>query len=169
MITVPGELGRDFCDRHLKPSRRDILKVGGASMLGFSLGSMFEAQAAAAQGGAAHGGGPGWGKAKNIITGGLMWAVLDMEDRWHVFFNQKNGPLGNEVETLEAVMNRSETIDVQFYLRNPGWKNPSRSSYALWIEEVGAPELNLEDVKELTGKPAEPKKPGAGFFGIPIE
>jgi len=109
------------------------------------------------------------GKAKNIITGGLMWAVLDMEDRWHVFFNQDKEPLGNEVETLEAVMNRSETIDVQFYLRNPGSKNPSRSSYALWIEDVGAPELNLEDVKELTGKPAGPKKPGVGFFGIPIE
>ena len=64
MITVPGELGRDFCDPHLKLSRRDILKVGGASMLGLSLGSMFEAQAAAAH----HAGGPGWGKATVTIA-----------------------------------------------------------------------------------------------------
>ena len=63
MITVPGELGKDFCDPHLRLSRRDILKVGGAGMLGMSLGSMFEAQAVSA----VRGGGPGWGKAKNII------------------------------------------------------------------------------------------------------
>lgn len=99
------------------------------------------------------------GKARDIQTGGLLWAVQDMESRWHVFFNKSAGPSGDEVAALETVLNRSETIDVQFYLRNQGRKDWSRTSYALWIEEVGAPEV----------KPADPEKAGDGFFGIPIE
>ncbi|MCC2671034.1 MAG: hypothetical protein K0Q72_3505 [Armatimonadetes bacterium] len=65
MIIIPGESGKDLCDRELKPSRRDILRVGGSGMLGLSLGSMLQLQATAAQAGA--GGGPGWGKAKHVI------------------------------------------------------------------------------------------------------
>lgn len=65
MIIIPGQTGKDLCDRHLKPSRRDVLRVGGSGMLGLSLGSMFQLQAQAAEKGA--GGGPGWGKAKSII------------------------------------------------------------------------------------------------------
>ena len=62
MLRIPGQAGNDFCDKGLRPSRRDLLRVGGASMLGLSLGSMFELQAMANTGG-----GPGWGKAKSII------------------------------------------------------------------------------------------------------
>lgn len=62
MLRIPGQAGNDFCDKGLKPTRRDLLRVGGASMLGLSLGSMFELQAMANTGG-----GPGWGKAKSII------------------------------------------------------------------------------------------------------
>ena len=61
---------KDLCDAHLRPSRRDMLRVGGAGMLGLSLGSLLKLQAAQAAGrrrGAAAGGGPGWGKAKSII------------------------------------------------------------------------------------------------------
>ena len=62
MWRIPGQVGNDFCDKGLTPTRRDLLRVGGASMLGLSLGSMFELQALAnTQGGA------GWGKAKSII------------------------------------------------------------------------------------------------------
>ncbi|MGV3723443.1 MAG: DUF1501 domain-containing protein, partial [Actinomycetota bacterium] len=65
MIIVPGVTGKDLCDKGLKPSRRDVLRVGGSGVLGLSLGSMFQLQAEAAQQGA--GGGPGWGRAKSII------------------------------------------------------------------------------------------------------
>jgi len=65
VIIVPGAYGKDLCDRHLRPSRRDVLRVGGSGMLGLSLGSMLQLQAGAAEKGA--GGGPGWGKAKSII------------------------------------------------------------------------------------------------------
>ena len=65
MWRIPGQAGNDFCDKGLKPTRRDLLRVGGASMLGLSLGSMFELQAMANAEGS--GGGPGWGKAKSII------------------------------------------------------------------------------------------------------
>ena len=66
MIIVPGQPGRDLCDRHLGMTRRDLLRVGGSGMLGLSLGSMFQLQAASARetGGRVA---PGWGKAKSII------------------------------------------------------------------------------------------------------
>ncbi|HUF63290.1 MAG TPA: DUF1501 domain-containing protein [Verrucomicrobiales bacterium] len=65
MWRVAGDLGKDLCDPHLQPTRRDLLRVGGAGMLGLTLGSMLEMRALAAEGG--KGGGPGWGKAKSII------------------------------------------------------------------------------------------------------
>ena len=64
MIGLPGELGKDLCDRHLPMSRRDVLKVGGSSMLGLSLGAMLQMKADASS---KAGGSPGWGKAKSII------------------------------------------------------------------------------------------------------
>ena len=45
MIALSGELGKDLCDRHLPMSRRDVLKVGGSSMLGLSLGAMLQMKA----------------------------------------------------------------------------------------------------------------------------
>src|SRR5262245_45766845 len=65
MITIPGQPGKDLCDRHLGVTRRDVLRVGGSGLLGLTLGGLFELQAHAARESA--GGGPGWGKAKSII------------------------------------------------------------------------------------------------------
>src|SRR6185503_19346070 len=71
MLCIPGQPGKDLCDRNLGVTRRDILRVGGSAMLGMSLGGMLRLQDA--QGGtnasekAPVGGGPGWGKAKSII------------------------------------------------------------------------------------------------------
>jgi hypothetical protein len=68
MIIVPGRPGKDLCDSHLGMTRRDILRVGGSSLMGLSLGSLFQLQAASAATTAAPKlGGPGWGKAKSII------------------------------------------------------------------------------------------------------
>jgi len=47
-------------------TRRDLLRIGGAGMLGLSLGSLFKLQARAAQSGTLAGG-PGWASTKNII------------------------------------------------------------------------------------------------------
>src|SRR6056297_2537246 len=65
MLHIPGRPGKDLCDEHSAFSRRDLLRVGGAGMLGMSLGSMLELQAHASA--SAIGGGPGWGAAKQII------------------------------------------------------------------------------------------------------
>ncbi len=66
MIKIPGGTCSDLCDPQLKMTRRDLLRVGGASMLGLSLGSLFKLQAFAGEQGA-KGGGPGWGTAKNVV------------------------------------------------------------------------------------------------------
>jgi len=65
MLVVPGQSGKDVCDRQLGITRRDLLRVGGAGMLGLSLGSMLKLAAKANEAGT--GDGPGWGKAKSVI------------------------------------------------------------------------------------------------------
>ena len=64
LIRVPGQPGKDLCDSHLGVTRRDILRVGGSSMLGLSLGSMLQLRAQANPGAI---GGAGWGKARSVI------------------------------------------------------------------------------------------------------
>src|SRR5215831_15637295 len=66
MINIPGGTCTDLCDPHLKMTRRDLLRVGGAGMLGLSLGGLLRLQANAAESGTLAGG-PGWGSAKNVI------------------------------------------------------------------------------------------------------
>lgn len=70
---------KDLCDPHLKPSRRDILRVGASGLFGMSLSSMLALKATASTHGA---GGPGWGKAKSIILVYLQGGPshLDMWD-----------------------------------------------------------------------------------------
>ncbi len=41
MIKIPGGTCSDLCDPRLKMTRRDLLRIGGAGMLGLSLGSLF--------------------------------------------------------------------------------------------------------------------------------
>jgi len=65
MLVIPGQAGKDLCDPGLGVSRRQLLRVGGSTMMGLSLGSMLQMQAATAN--EATGGGPGWGKAKHVI------------------------------------------------------------------------------------------------------
>lgn len=65
MLVIPGRPGKDLCDRRLGVTRRELLRVGGAGMLGLSLGSLLRLQARASESGVS--GGPGWGQAKSVI------------------------------------------------------------------------------------------------------
>ncbi|MFT5471338.1 MAG: hypothetical protein ACI8UO_006471 [Verrucomicrobiales bacterium] len=65
MLRIPGDVAKDLCDPHLKPSRRDFLRVGGAGMLGMSLSNILAAQNASASSPLA--GQAGWGQAKSVI------------------------------------------------------------------------------------------------------
>jgi hypothetical protein len=69
MIIVPGQSGKDLCDRQLSYSRRDILRVGGSGLLGISLGTLFRLQSASAaeKTETKTKGGVGYGKAKSVI------------------------------------------------------------------------------------------------------
>ncbi len=67
MLRIPGQLAKDNCDRGVGPTRRDILRVGGSSVLGLSLAGLLEGQAAAKTSVATEGSGPGWNKAKRVI------------------------------------------------------------------------------------------------------
>lgn len=65
MLRIPGEFCTDLCDANLKMTRRDLLRIGGSSILGLSLGSLFQLGARASEAGTK--GGPGWGRAKSVI------------------------------------------------------------------------------------------------------
>jgi Protein of unknown function (DUF1501) len=65
MFRIVGLKGKDLCDPHLAPSRRDVLRVGGSGILGLSLGSLLKLQSAVAASPLSER--PGWGKAKSII------------------------------------------------------------------------------------------------------
>lgn len=66
MIRLPGGYNTDLCDTHAKMTRRNLLRLGGSSILGLSLGQLLRLNATASPAAAAKGG-PGWGKAKSII------------------------------------------------------------------------------------------------------
>jgi len=69
MLRIPGQLGKDLCDPGAGMTRRDLLRVGGSSILGISLAQMLQMQQAQANtaSSATSGGGPGWNKAKSVI------------------------------------------------------------------------------------------------------
>ncbi|WP_425398475.1 DUF1501 domain-containing protein [Aeoliella sp.] len=56
---------KDLCDKHLQPTRRDVLRVGASGLFGMSLSSLLALKSHASESG--NHGGPGWGKAKSII------------------------------------------------------------------------------------------------------
>jgi hypothetical protein len=68
MLCIPGQPGKDLCDRNLGVTRRDILRVGGSGLLGMTLGGMLKLQSA--QGATTSSPAktaPGWGRAKSVI------------------------------------------------------------------------------------------------------
>ena len=70
MLIIPGSAGRDLCDPHLGVTRRQLLRVGGSTMLGLSLADLLGLKRAGASplpaAAAAHA--PrGFGAAKSVI------------------------------------------------------------------------------------------------------
>src|ERR1700749_3011423 len=105
MFRIVGPNAKDLCDAHLRPSRRDILRVGGAGMLGLSLSSLMKLQADQAAGtslpAAATGGGPGWGKAKSVIMVYLQGGPSHL-DLWD--------PKPDAPENVKSVFNTINTV-----------------------------------------------------------
>ncbi len=66
MFRIVGQPGKDLCDRELKVTRRDVLRVGSSGMLGLSLGSLLQLQSASAMSPRGHAM-AGWNRAKSII------------------------------------------------------------------------------------------------------
>lgn len=67
MIDIPGGISSDLCDSHAKFTRRNLLRLGGSSILGLPLGSLLQMKAQSEESPSKTTGGPGWGKAKNMI------------------------------------------------------------------------------------------------------
>ena len=61
MLVIPGYSGKDTCDG---VTRRDLIRVGGSAVFGFSLANLLGLQKAQAKQSA---GGPGFGKAKSVV------------------------------------------------------------------------------------------------------
>lgn len=64
MLVIPGGYGKDTCDGF---SRRELLRVGGSSLLGLSLPALLQSEQSARANEEARYGGPGFGKAKHVI------------------------------------------------------------------------------------------------------
>ncbi len=99
MLVVPGQPGKDLCDRHLGVTRRDILRVGGSAVMGLSLAQLLQAKDAA-PGGTPALGGPGFGRAKSVILIYLQGGPSHL-DLWD--------PKDDVPENVKSVFNRAQS------------------------------------------------------------
>ncbi len=67
MLVIPGQRGKDLCDKQLAVSRRELLRIGGSGILGLSLGSMLKLRHALGNDTGHRASAPGWGRAKSVI------------------------------------------------------------------------------------------------------
>jgi hypothetical protein len=67
MLVIPGQRGKDLCDRHVGMTRRALLRVGGSMVAGFSLADIFRLRELQANQEPRRLGGAGFGKAKSVI------------------------------------------------------------------------------------------------------
>ena len=66
MLVIPGQSGKDLCDRHLGVTRRQLLQVGGSAFLGLNLASLLRGEKTA-EASSAGSSAPGFGRAKSVI------------------------------------------------------------------------------------------------------
>ena len=99
MLNILGQPGKDLCDPNLGVTRRSILKVGGSSMFGLSLGSLLQLQSAQANESKSKNA-PGWGKAKSVILLYLQGGPSHL-DLWD--------PKDNVPDNVRSVFKRAKT------------------------------------------------------------
>ena len=95
MLVIPGQLGKDNCDGNV--SRRELLRIGGSGMLGFTLADVLARESQAK---ASSAGGPGFGKAKSVILVYLQGGPSHL-DLWD--------PKANVPDNVKSVFNPIDT------------------------------------------------------------
>lgn len=109
LIRIPGQPGKDLCDSGLGVTRRDVLRVGGSSMLGLSLGAMLQAQSAQASESTSG----GWGKAKSVILCYLQGGPSHL-DLW----DPKEGTPDNVKSVFKPISTKLPGVQVTELLPN---------------------------------------------------
>ena len=108
MLVIPGFAGKDTCDG---VTRRDFMRVGGSAVFGLTLADLFRSSARAGEATAAAHGGPGFGKAKNVILLYLQGGPSHL-DLWDPKDNvpEKNKSVFKPIETRTVGLKFCETL-----------------------------------------------------------
>jgi len=103
MLVIPGGYGKDYCDGY---SRRELLQIGGTSLMGLTLPALLRSEKAHANEEARYGG-PGFGKAKHVILVYLQGGPSHL-DLWD--------PKTDVPDNVKSVFNPIDTVlpGVQF-------------------------------------------------------
>ncbi len=104
MLVIPGGYGKDNCDGY---TRRELLRIGGTSLMGLSLPMLLKSEKAHAKEEDARYGGPGFGKAKHVILVYLQGGPSHL-DLWD--------PKTDVPDNVKSVFNPIDTVlpGVQF-------------------------------------------------------
>ena len=126
MLVIPGRYGKDTCDGF---SRRELLRVGGSSLVGLSLPALLQSERASAAEKGQRYGGPGFGKAKRVILvylqGGPshldLWdPKTDVPDNVRSVFKNIDTKLPG-VQFTENLPKLAQVIDKTTLLRAVSW------------------------------------------------
>jgi hypothetical protein len=110
MLVIPGFAGKDTCDGY---TRRDFMRIGGSAVFGLTLADLFRGAATATETNTSlrdHGG-PGFGKAKNVILCYLQGGPSHL-DLWDPKDNvpEKNKSVFKAIETRTVGLKFAETM-----------------------------------------------------------
>src|SRR5262245_570760 len=112
MLVIPGFAGKDTCDG---VTRRAFMRVGGSAVFGLTLADLFRGSASAETNNSAAAkpehGGPGFGKAKNVILVYLQGGPSHL-DLWDPKDNvpEKNKSVFKAIETRTVGLKFCETM-----------------------------------------------------------
>ena len=109
MLVIPGFAGKDTCDGS---TRRDFMRVGGSAVFGLSLADMLRGSAGAGEAAIKQEhGGPGFGKAKNVILVYLQGGPSHL-DLWDPKDGvpEKNKSVFKAIETRTTGLKFSELL-----------------------------------------------------------